>query len=412
MSKEEREPRRGKTLPGATRVEIVTGVSRSKTSLVQANARPRGGPATTGVMSGRRKPMWQTQRAEVLSTLRRSMLGFEPPKPAVASLFTQVTGFQGTFRGLDVSAVSKLPTLGLAEEINRTLKPSVAYDFTKALGAYSALEATRGKLTLGSDFAHMSERMGRLLQAQLTGKSFIEALQPLRGVGLATQRWIALQQEIDEQSDAFVKRHAWPIPLSISVGAYRQIVGMADRGKREVTAFMKRAFRPEGRAYRRAIERLLSSDHFASRRPLLRQAVRAHGRGEWYLAINAVLPSVEGVLLDVTYPEGAAKGVGARQGVQRLKTASAADATAEAIETILLSAGANTALFESFDRSRYGRKGEPRSLNRHAILHGAARRYGTAENSLRLLLLLVVMAEVFDIYESDLAGAAQASSSA
>jgi hypothetical protein len=92
--------------------------------------------------------------------------------------------------------------------------------------------------------------------------------------------------------------------------------------------------------------------------------------------------------------------------VQRLRTASAEDATVDVIETILLSAGANTALFESFDRSRYGRHGEPRSLNRHAILHGSARRYGTGENSLRLLLLLVVMAEVFDIYESDLGAAA------
>jgi hypothetical protein len=249
----------------------------------------------------------------------------------------------------------------------------------------------------------MSERIGRLFQTQLIGKSFAESYQRLRDLGVATQRWIALQQEIDEQTDVFVKRHAWPIPLSIPVRAYRRIVGMAGRGKREVTAFMKSAFRPGGRAHRQAVERLVSSSEFASRRPLLQQAVRAHRRGEWYLAINALLPCVEGVLLDVTYPEGAAKEIGPRHGVARLKTASVADATVEAIETILLSAGANTALFESFDRSRYGRKGEPRSLNRHAILHGAARRYGTGENSLRLLLLLVVMAEVFDIYESDLA---------
>jgi hypothetical protein len=358
-------------------------------------------------MAEKRKPTWSNQQADVLRGLRENMRGFEPLQPAALSLFAQVSGFQSVFRGLDVAAVLKLPYRGVAEEINRTLKPAVADDFTKALGAYSALEAARGGLAGSGDFAGTSERIGRLLQTQLIGKSFAESFQPLREMGLAAQRWIALQQEIDDQTDAFVRRHAWPIPLSIPLPAYRRIVGMADRGKREVTAFMKSAFRPESRAYRQAVERLLFSPQFKSRRPLLQQAVRAHRRGDWYLTINALLPSVEGVLLDVTYPEGAPKGVGPRHGVQRLKTASAAlDATVEVIETILLSAGANTALFESFDRTRYGRVGEPRSLNRHAILHGAARRYGTAENSLRLLLLLVVMAEVFDIYDSDLVAAA------
>jgi hypothetical protein len=37
-------------------------------------------------------------------------------------------------------------------------------------------------------------------------------------------------------------------------------------------------------------------------------------------------------------------------------------------------------------------------MNRHAILHGAARRYGTAENALKLALLLVVTTEVCDVF--------------
>jgi hypothetical protein len=45
-------------------------------------------------------------------------------------------------------------------------------------------------------------------------------------------------------------------------------------------------------------------------------------------------------------------------------------------------------------------------LANDAILQGVGRRNGTAENELRLLLLLVVMVEVLDIHESDLVEAA------
>jgi hypothetical protein len=39
---------------------------------------------------------------------------------------------------------------------------------------------------------------------------------------------------------------------------------------------------------------------------------------------------------------------------------------------------------------------EPRTLNRNAVLHGIARRYGTEQNATKLFMLLVLMAECFN----------------
>ncbi len=42
-----------------------------------------------------------------------------------------------------------------------------------------------------------------------------------------------------------------------------------------------------------------------------------------------------------------------------------------------------------------------RRLNRLAIIHGSARRYGTHATALRLFLLLVALAETLDVYEEE-----------
>lgn len=113
--------------------------------------------------------------------------------------------------------------------------------------------------------------------------------------------------------------------------------------------------------------------------------------------INALLPLVEGLLVDVAWP--------AEERPERTSRRPAFNAAQEEIgdfrrdvavstlETLLVGVGAGSAIFERFYARRYGIPGEPRALNRHAILHGAARRYGTAENALKLYLLLIVMIE-------------------
>jgi hypothetical protein len=117
-------------------------------------------------------------------------------------------------------------------------------------------------------------------------------------------------------------------------------------------------------------------------------------REEWYLSINAMLPLVEGLLVDVAWPpEIRPESTSVRPALAAATEDRDRALVVSALETLLIGAGANAALFSRFDARDYGVPGEPQLLNRHAILHGAARRYGTATNALKLYLLLVVMTE-------------------
>ena len=73
------------------------------------------------------------------------------------------------------------------------------------------------------------------------------------------------------------------------------------------------------------------------------------------------------------------------------------EAAFRALETIIIGAGTGSALFEHYAPPP-GR--EPRSLNRHGVLHGSARRYGTEQNATKLFLLIVVLAECLAIHRT------------
>jgi hypothetical protein len=151
--------------------------------------------------------------------------------------------------------------------------------------------------------------------------------------GQVMSNFVDDQRDLDEETDIFVARHGWPVPTSLPIRAYGEIVAKAHAGKCEVDASMVHWFRPRSRAYTTVREVLDASPGFASRRPLLKQMYAAQRRGHWYLVINY------------------------------------APSTAH-----------------------------PRSLNRHGILHGAARRYGTAKNATKLFLLVGLLAECLGMY--------------
>ena len=209
----------------------------------------------------------------------------------------------------------------------------------------------------------------------------------IKGVLEGLARYVEAQRERDECSVPFVERHGWPLPVwLIEFRQFSELVAMVDEPKREVSRGVKHAFRAGTRLRREADGLLLDAPHLASRRPLVKQALAAMRRDEWYLVINALLPLVEGLLVDVAWP--------AEERPEKTSWRPAFNAAQEEIgdfrrdvavstlETLLVRVGAGSAIFERFYARRYGIPGEPRALNRHAILHGAARRYGTAENAL------------------------------
>jgi hypothetical protein len=100
----------------------------------------------------------------------------------------------------------------------------------------------------------------------------------------------------------------------------------------------------------------------------------------WYLVINGLLPLVEGVLLYVTFPSGT-RPKAIDKGVDRLAQSAEDEAAFRALEMMIFTAGSGSALFNQYSPPAGL---EPRSLNRNAVLHGSARRYGTQQNATKL----------------------------
>ncbi len=158
-------------------------------------------------------------------------------------------------------------------------------------------------------------------------------------------------------------------------------------------------FRPGKRVYSIAREVIEESPDFESRRPLLRQVYAAQRRQEWYLVINALLPLVEGVLLDAMFPTGT-RPKSIQPGLDRLadsRDEGYGEAGFRGIETMIVGAGSGSALFEPYAPPSGI---EPRSLNRHGVLHGSARRYGSEQNATKLFLLMVLLAECLAKYRT------------
>jgi hypothetical protein len=322
-----------------------------------------------------------------------------------------------------VDQLPQLPTLNeeiakgaslakVAKALGEVRDPSIRRQFLDGATARASLDRTRSlrpaidmktELTaLSETFLELNARMAEQFSKAL--KPVLDSLRPkiaqvLGGVGT----FIEAQETLSEASDDFVQKQGWPLPIGIPLGLYRRLVGMADAPRNDVKAAMRNGFREGTRGHRHVREVLTDSPAFASRRPLIRQALRAHRRGEWYLVINALLPLVEGVLVDAMFEgdDEPPRGQRPQQAVARLQQSESSfwfwdSAAVNAIETIVLSASAGVGLFAPFDHRDYGRPGEPRRLNRHAILHGSARRYGSELNALKLTLLLVVIGECLD----------------
>lgn len=215
------------------------------------------------------------------------------------------------------------------------------------------------------------------------------------GIGEALERLVEEQRRIDERTNEFVRRYGWPIPHSLTEVSYRKLAGLVGQPRRAVNQLMVEVFRPGTPFYRSARGVLMDSPHFEPRRPLLKQVWKAQRQGQWYLVINGLLPLVEGVLADVMFPKATVR-QRPKKADPSVKALTNVDPDVagplRAAETVLLSAGGGSALFDPYDPPHGV---EPRTLNRNAVLHGVARRYGTEQNATKLFLLLVLMAECF-----------------
>ena len=339
----------------------------------------------------------------------------------VADLRPFVADFSGAF-----STAAQARRLGgiVGQESGRTAALSLA----KSLGATQALASTRlSPLVNPANLAAAREsiampaarlegvvnRVAAMLAHAQTREIGTAAVSLSRLLGSSWQghqhvaaevvaRWVERQRRDDARVDEFVQRHGWPLPNYLPEGGRERLLQRATASRREVNALVADLLRPRAAAQLALQEILLTSPSLESRRPLLRQALRAMRSGDWYLVVNGLLPLVEGTLIDLTFtdddpPPKLGRTQSARDRL-RSNVQIARDIRYQCFETVLLSATSGLALFDQFDQTDFWGPREPRGLNRNAILHGAARRYGTGENARRLALLLAVIAEIGDDY--------------
>ncbi len=160
-------------------------------------------------------------------------------------------------------------------------------------------------------------------------------------------------------------------------------------------------YRPSSKAFRSCARVLLDWPALEDRRPIVRQALRAHRRGEHYLVINALLPMIEGVLVDAVFtPETVPDKARSQKALAELRAEDEQDSVLRAVEMLVVSGATGMGLLASSHPRGVTRPDHrPRRLNRHAILHGYARSYGSQANALRMILLLTVLVEVVERHQ-------------
>ncbi len=132
-----------------------------------------------------------------------------------------------------------------------------------------------------------------------------------------------------------------------------------------------------------------SKEWLSKRTSILENVINAHIEGKYILSIPAMFPQIEGIIVDGYGHTGWFDEKKLKKYINKLyKDDGKSFSVDEVISTFLL--GTVWAKFQ------HGTKASS-SLSRHAILHGADVTYGTAENSLKTILLFNYLQKSFKL---------------
>lgn len=177
-----------------------------------------------------------------------------------------------------------------------------------------------------------------------------------------------------DRYEVALRELGWIFPPSIDMDAFWRVGQLAAQSRRtELRQAMIEISR--SRDMSRAVQAWMSVDGFGARKSIIRDGLLDHRRKRYRVSIPTLLPVVEGVLVDAFAPGSKSVSI---PGI--LGGATAQDvATQEMLDVVTL-------LWRHVDFGVLSRKS--RQLNRHSILHGRSTRYGTAENSARVVFAL------------------------
>ena len=183
------------------------------------------------------------------------------------------------------------------------------------------------------------------------------------------------------QLDAELRRYGWWMHPGWTPRQGRSAVEIArERGKRALDRELCRHYRVQRHRRLREMVDGWTDDAYVPRRAIVRQALQAHRRGAYLVAIPALLPLIEGIAVEVFKPPDSL-----RHPVTLIRTGMPPRGlfgqvvTDAMLETL-------TVLWRSSSFATLNPLS--RGLNRHHILHGVTVRYGTEANSLKVFLTL------------------------
>lgn len=198
--------------------------------------------------------------------------------------------------------------------------------------------------------------------------------------------------ELDEQTVEAYTASGWPIAPSMDQELRKRVRGLFVEGKARYSSNpIIGYYKKESHSHTKsAIEEWRNNRLYSRRMHIIEDALEAHYQGLFTLSVPALMPQVEGILID--YVKASDLDVGVRK-IRDVYDAAIGDPLAYDVSRWLIASVLHyhltnsTYAFTDFEEELSKSIGR-RRVTRHTVLHGIATNYDRPKNSLRTILLL------------------------
>jgi hypothetical protein len=254
---------------------------------------------------------------------------------------------------------------------------------------FAAWQAASITFDIGREFAEVidsalkgpARAIGETLVAyQSSMRDLLRPVAQIAALNLAERfrDWDEDHRRMDRQ----LRRFGWWVPPSWTSQDAAAALAMGQRhGKRALDKTICAQYRSDNGAWLRDTVGSWGTDPAVRlRRAIVRDAVQDHLAGRYRVSIPTLLPTIEGIAVDVFLPATTQTSPRRVVATGVASHSSWDDALIDGLIEVL------TVLYGTTDFS--SARPRSRQLNRHLILHGRTVAYGTEANSLKLLLTL------------------------
>ena len=202
--------------------------------------------------------------------------------------------------------------------------------------------------------------------------------------------------ELDENTVEAFKASGWPIAPSMPGSLRRRVLDLYREGRvgYSTNSVLGHYRREDNLELKRAIGSWEDNQLFSPRMHILRDALQAHCDGRYTLSVPALMPQVEGILVDFVNGYELEGSIGK---IKKVYEAAIGDPLNYDLPRWLIASvllyhlDKTTYVFTSFD-AELKKSVSRRRITRHTVLHGIAINYDRPSTSLRTILILDALA--------------------